>query len=878
MKKSIYTVLIFAAALSALVSCKKEQEPQPTSGPGIKIRASFDLGAKANFAPFGASWDTGDVITVKCGEIEKTYTSQSAGQSVTFSSKDGILESMYTNPLAAFYSMPNSTARIPMTQTAVLGRNTTRVPMFAYTWGALEDNVVEMSFRPASSVIQLDFSSANVVINEIELAPVKPDNMTGTMAGTAIVDVKTGTVTPVEAQTVKNITLSFGEGSSLAEGLSVQIPVLWFSVTGGLRMTMTYDGHKQYEEILWPDGTFRSYSGNENNKSYSFVSKTINLNLDQKDFYVKVDGDPVSRGTSWSNATTLDAALAYAQEDATIHIAAGTYYPSRVLKGYESSDPTWDQSAFTFEINKLITLIGGYPENPSAGDVSDPEANETVISTQGNLHAITITALPIDGKKVTIKNLSVSKNNQRKGIGGHDSFVVSSVNGQKYQWSYGSGIYAIGQEIVLDHVNVYGNFSFYGGVFLRDCPATVESCSFTSNESGQNGAGLFIINGKTATIRNSVFTGNTAGSTAAGVYLYAKSDTLSDGAIVYGKLNAIIENCNISQNEGSQEAGLYVRASCLEDDCYVKVSDSKFLQNHTGGVASAACMMFSDGLFENCDFNENTTGSNGVFQILSGCNVIARNCRFMNNEIRQQCTIQAYAENADTDLLIDGCTIANNVVTSRAGGIYANALQPNTCRVTVLNTTIADNISGSYGSAIGLYARDGESSPVIVNVVSSTIYRNIADGNYYGGAVSIETEGCTFNMYNSILSGNYFEASPEEADILIVQDVERYSVNRYNSIVGMNTYKSSGAVDSGAPEFYAEDSFEPIYDPDEKPGMAYILLGDAESNPGIGLGMDLNALKGVKVEPAVPSESVGIDQFGNARTGKVMGAYVFLYE
>ena len=70
--------------------------------------------------------------------------------------------------------------------------------------------------------------------------------------------------------------------------------------------------------------------------------------------FVKVDGEATNDGSSWAQATTLTTALELMEEGDEIHIAAGTYVPSKMLTGGDKEGDT------TFEINKNVTLIGGY--------------------------------------------------------------------------------------------------------------------------------------------------------------------------------------------------------------------------------------------------------------------------------------------------------------------------------------------------------------------------------------------------------------------------------------------------------------------------------------------------------------------------------------
>ncbi len=97
-------------------------------------------------------------------------------------------------------------------------------------------------------------------------------------------------------------------------------------------------------------------------------------------YYVKQNG--TGDGSSWENAMS-DTAFAYAfgrvEEGATFHLAAGNYFP------YCDScytNPYWDSDMICrrFYSNKLVNLVGGYPEDATGAAVADT-SNHTIFHT-----------------------------------------------------------------------------------------------------------------------------------------------------------------------------------------------------------------------------------------------------------------------------------------------------------------------------------------------------------------------------------------------------------------------------------------------------------------------------------------------------------------
>lgn len=106
------------------------------------------------------------------------------------------------------------------------------------------------------------------------------------------------------------------------------------------------------------------------------VITKIALNLSADNYYVKISGTETNDGLSWARPITLDKALQICEDGDSIHIAEGTYIPTREV----ASAGTLTKRDRTFEIAKNVALIGGYPANALVGAVPNPALYPTVLN------------------------------------------------------------------------------------------------------------------------------------------------------------------------------------------------------------------------------------------------------------------------------------------------------------------------------------------------------------------------------------------------------------------------------------------------------------------------------------------------------------------
>lgn len=284
--------------------------------------------------------------------------------------------------------------------------------------------------------------------------------------------------------------------------------------------------------------------------------------------YVKENS--AGTGRSWSDATSLAEALQLATSGSVIHVAAGTYVPSRTVTGGDETDP----GDITFEIDKHVTIIGGYPANPQQGAQADPVAHKTILSgkvseERQSYHVVTVTAPKTEDAKVVLSGLTITDGN------GYGRSSKVSINGTDFSRGNGGGI-SIGNSIVeiidtevsKNKTSSTDGAGYCAGIFIfGGSEVTIRNCRVNQNESAGNGGGLWV-DRSVAYVYESEFNEN-SGGTAPGVHAYPEAKVYmynstvannrgkSFGAAFYARDNSlgVLVNCLIYGNESTSTHG-----------------------------------------------------------------------------------------------------------------------------------------------------------------------------------------------------------------------------------------------------------------------------------------------------------------------------------
>ncbi|HTN19554.1 MAG TPA: right-handed parallel beta-helix repeat-containing protein [Pelobium sp.] len=314
-------------------------------------------------------------------------------------------------------------------------------------------------------------------------------------------------------------------------------------------------------------------------------------------FYVK--SGATGNGRSWDQASDLMTALDNSTSGSIIHIAEGTYIPSKTITNGESSN-AGDK---TFEISKNISLIGGYPANATTGTSPNPQLYKTVFSGKQSdgsesFHVVTISAPVATGEKVSIEGITVKEGNAT------DRGINITINGNQFSRGMGGGMLIRGSTVLLKDVNIIENVAsaksgtagFCAGLYVfGNANLEMQNCKVNdNNNSVGNSGGLWVYESK-AYIYNSQVNNNYAKGTAGGVHSYPDSEVFmynsevknnkntSFGAGVYARQNSKIAmiNCLVTDNVTTSANG--GGGVMLYDNCVADIISCTISNNGTPG-------------------------------------------------------------------------------------------------------------------------------------------------------------------------------------------------------------------------------------------------------------------------------------------------------
>lgn len=258
----------------------------------------------------------------------------------------------------------------------------------------------------------------------------------------------------------------------------------------------------------------------------SIISFTLAVRPEflENGYYVKVNG--TGNGENWEEAMSagmFDTLLPLFEDGAVVYLAEGDY----------------KTSAYAFEINSSISLIGGFPADATTGDESQPEKYTTSLLGYGSLKNDVISLYPLsfdpyrfnhfEDNKTSVVNIRGERNVEMFGITVQGAYACDSgaINMERaklkldrcvLQKNVASAIKAgKGSEVEITDSYFTLNFGAQGGVFNFDgAKLDVKRSLFEKNLATRSDCGLDSIGGvaylnnSTANIENSTFTGNMA--------------------------------------------------------------------------------------------------------------------------------------------------------------------------------------------------------------------------------------------------------------------------------------------------------------------------------------------------------------------------------
>lgn len=857
----------FMLSLLALASAGCQKEPQG----GADEAGQFTIVASTDGAIL-PDWKAQDEITVVCNDEMYTFTADKDGKTANFTEAEGFLtaELIGKNPVAAYVNCTNmfGSFKVQAEQTWKNGANPALIPGYAYTMNAPVNNMLTLAFKPLASVLNLTVAPYDITVEKIVIAPAAEATVSeGALAGTFTADVSQGSVKVGNG--INEVILNLDTPVDLKQGASFNIPLGWFSVEGGLVVTMVYDNGKEYPFTLWTEGVAKSYNDEGGLKSSKIISETLEFDANSfpRAWYIKADASADAKGLTWESATTLDNALKTALPGSVLHLAAGTYKSNIAQKYMSGTDdaavelPAQDEFK-SFLIDKNISLIGGYPANAATGAVADATANKTILDGAGKVyHTLIVAAEKVAGEKVVIEGITITGSNSTK-----EAVGTLPCNGVNLAAQNAGGIALINSTVDMKNVTITGNKAdSFAGLYCSGCDINMTNCKIDGNEAGTNVGGAYFTTDTRLVMDGCSISNNTAAGLAGGLELHVPAEKA---------MEVEIKNTHIDNNTAVGNAG----------GAYISDASGKNLMKVS---------------FTGCSFNGNS-GNMGGCMVLNNTKIAFKNCEFKANRNKGNGNIYAYTTTAEgaIDFTMDGCTYAenlpaegasagliggvylytngpgaynayitncsfiNNKANGRAASIYMRNAKIDQTNLYVANCTFANNQAGSLGAAINLYGT--ASYKVNATVVSCTATGNISTSETNMGTFCCETAGTTMNIYNTISAGNLTSAGASANT-----NNKAGAMTIKNSLIGADYYGADGTVATVTPAFDYTTMLSAYSNGVVK------LLGTAATNPAFGNGMTATDLKAL-ASGNMTADILAKDQNGNARTDtdKIIGACV----
>jgi hypothetical protein len=299
-------------------------------------------------------------------------------------------------------------------------------------------------------------------------------------------------------------------------------------------------------------------------------------------FYVKTTGLVTNDGLSWANATTLDIALENAVANDVIHIAKGTYVPTKMITGGTVAQDV------TFEITENVNIIGGYPEDATTGATANAALNETILSGQLSsgqaYHVVAITAIPETGKKVNINGISI-KNGRA-----HTAATNIPINGINVSKGHGGGVIVAGSTVEFNNVQITNNSSglHAAGMFITGIANVTFKNSKIANNTGvaetSNGGGIWN-DGSYLYMYDSEVSGNRTGGVGGGLYAINTARTSFNYLFNVSINDNAVGATGVASRTG---AGIYAR----EKSKFVIVNSTIYGNNNNGTAGGAGISVY----------------------------------------------------------------------------------------------------------------------------------------------------------------------------------------------------------------------------------------------------------------------------------------------
>eukprot|EP01084_Bolivina_argentea_P150390 262644_1 len=538
-------------------------------------------------------------------------------------------------------------------------------------------------------------------------------------------------------------------------------------------------------------------------------------------------------GSSWSYAfSSLTSALQQIQDNDTIFIRKGTYYPTtttnrdisftidnrnsiKIYGGFNGDETTLNQ-----RINdSILTILSG-----NINDVLKKEDNSYHVLKIANCYQCIISDLVIvDGYNIDLGGANQLFNDALAGIErdiGAGIFVSNSeniyiVNTILYENSggYGSGIF-VGASHNVSIINVtakhnhatehgagikieYSNtikivFTVFannsnGGLFLQNC----DSIYIADSHFVQNTGNAFeIISSNNIILISATLNKNTGAGFRLGVAINVNViDTVIEENNGAGWILVSVQKLNVLNTTVNRNTGTGISLT----NC-ANINISNINLNANKGFHGGAIFISTSNDINVVDtmINNNSAQSGGAIYVDGdkswSKNIIFLDTMIYNNNAANGGGIYTLEGN---DIHIINCEFDNNNAVYSGGGIHMQSLQVyRQTRITITKSLFRNNIAGDYGGAIQ------SDSLYQIKVIQTIIQDNVAG---FGGGISVQgTRKIDLSevgwFHNSATRGGAIYHSPSFATASHSPSYSAYGVLIFNNSFANNSALQGAAM------------------------------------------------------------------------------------
>ncbi|WP_071517079.1 calcium-binding protein [Geitlerinema sp. PCC 9228] len=286
---------------------------------------------------------------------------------------------------------------------------------------------------------------------------------------------------------------------------------------------------------------------------------------------------------------------------------------------------------------------------------------------------------------------------------------------------------------------------------------TLNHLTLSNGYTDEKGGAILTEQQSTLTVKNSEFHNHTAGSGGAIFSGYRSTATIT---------NSLFDGNDSTSGDAERSGGAIASAS----DGEITVLGSEFT-NNSGINGGAINVVHTNLVVENSTFQNNQSTANGSNAETRGYggaiytdgaspndggttagNIIIRNSHFENNTGEGQGGGAFLFVYDDDEMLVENSTFTGNeIAESPRGDALGGGLRAGNGKLTIRQTTFAENISGSQGGGLWI----GETTPTtIVNSTFSANQAKSSDGSSgLGGAMMVNTSE-KVEIINSTLAYN----------------------------------------------------------------------------------------------------------------------------